>query len=140
MGQGVVLIDEIELHLHPKWQRNIVKQLESTFPGCQFLLTTHSPIVLSQVPKDSVRILEDFEVIKNSSPVEGREANSILDEIMGVPVYPEETQRILDKVDKLVHSREYAQAKDTLNKLAEKLGEHDTAIVEHLTTIDFLED
>ena len=48
-GEGVVLIDEIDLHLHPKWQQTVVSRLVETFPNCQFFITTHSPIVASDV-------------------------------------------------------------------------------------------
>src|SRR5476649_1392482 len=43
LGDGIVLIDEVDLHLHPKWQRTLIRQLTTTFPHCQFFLTTHSP-------------------------------------------------------------------------------------------------
>lgn len=52
---GVVLIDEIELHLHPKWQQEVVMGLQKTFPNIQFILTTHSPQVLSTVDKKCIR-------------------------------------------------------------------------------------
>ena len=48
-GEGIVLIDEIDLHLHPQWQRSIVSRLVNTFPNCQFFITSHSPIVASDV-------------------------------------------------------------------------------------------
>lgn len=48
-GKGIILIDEVDLHLHPKWQQNVVSRLVATFPGCQFFITTHSPIVASDV-------------------------------------------------------------------------------------------
>jgi len=48
-GQAIVLIDEIELHLHPEWQHRVIPKLLETFPNCQFILTTHSPLVLSHV-------------------------------------------------------------------------------------------
>ena len=48
-GSGVVLIDVIELHLHPKWQRAIIPNLKKTFPNCQFIVTTHSPQVISDL-------------------------------------------------------------------------------------------
>ncbi|SQD78215.1 retron Ec78 anti-phage system effector ATPase PtuA [Moritella yayanosii] len=54
-GQGIVLIDEIELHLHPKWQQNILLDLLKTFPNIQFIVTTHSPQVLSTVHKRCIR-------------------------------------------------------------------------------------
>ena len=52
LGEGVVLIDEIELHMHPAWQRKVLKKLKSTFPNIQFIITTHSPIVLSEADDD----------------------------------------------------------------------------------------
>ena len=140
LGHGVVLIDEIELHLHPLWQRDIVHKLQSTFPNCQFLLTTHSPIVLSQVPKEAVRLLNNFEVIENQNPVEGREANSILAEVMGIPVFPDETQEALNEIDALIEAECYQEARGRLEELSDKLGEHDPAIVRGLTTIDFLDE
>ena len=45
-GAGVVLIDELELHLHPKWQREVTERLRKTFPNIQFIATTHSPFVI----------------------------------------------------------------------------------------------
>ncbi|MDE6480486.1 MAG: AAA family ATPase [Muribaculaceae bacterium] len=48
-GDGIVLIDEIDLHLHPQWQQSIVSRLVKTFPNCQFFITSHSPIVASDV-------------------------------------------------------------------------------------------
>nr|WP_282555626.1 retron Ec78 anti-phage system effector ATPase PtuA [Providencia rettgeri] len=56
-SHGIVVIDEIELHLHPKWQQEILIGLQETFPNLQFIVTTHSPQVLSTVDKDCIRIL-----------------------------------------------------------------------------------
>jgi len=52
--QGVVLIDEIELHLHPKWKYNFMKKLRETFPLIQFIVTTHSPTVLLGASEEAV--------------------------------------------------------------------------------------
>lgn len=46
-GDGIILIDEIDLHLHPKWQQTVISKLVKAFPNCQFFITTHSPIVAS---------------------------------------------------------------------------------------------
>lgn len=54
-GQGIVLIDEIELHLHPKWQQGVLFNLQKSFPNIQFIVTTHSPQVLSTVDKSCIR-------------------------------------------------------------------------------------
>ncbi|HDT2987341.1 TPA: AAA family ATPase [Klebsiella aerogenes] len=61
-GYGIVLIDEIDLHLHPQWQQTIIERLTSTFPNVQFVVTTHSPQILSTVNSRSVRILQEVEV------------------------------------------------------------------------------
>lgn len=58
-GQGIVLIDEIELHLHPKWQQDAIPNLTALFPNVQFIITTHSPIVLSTVDKRNIRLFKE---------------------------------------------------------------------------------
>ncbi len=56
---AIVLIDEIDVHLHPKWQRQIVPRLEDLFPSCQFIATTHSPFVVQGVDESHVQRLDD---------------------------------------------------------------------------------
>ena len=56
-GEGIVLIDEIELHLHPKWQREVINKLREVFPNIQFILTTHSPQVISEISRECLHIL-----------------------------------------------------------------------------------
>lgn len=57
-GAGVVLIDELELHLHPKWQLDVVENLRATFPNIQFIATTHSPFVLQTAREGEVIALD----------------------------------------------------------------------------------
>ena len=61
-AEAVVLIDEIDLHLHPKWQRQIVRNLTAAFPRCQFIATTHSPQVIGEVEHDRIQIMADGQV------------------------------------------------------------------------------
>jgi predicted ATP-binding protein involved in virulence len=56
-AEGVVLIDEIDLHLHPSWQQRILPDLLRTFPGIQFIVTTHSPQVLTTVRRENIRVI-----------------------------------------------------------------------------------
>ncbi len=58
-ARGIVLIDEIDCHLHPKWQRMIVKALEDLFPSCQFIATTHSPFVIQGVQPGRLHTLDN---------------------------------------------------------------------------------
>ena len=52
LGEGIVLIDEVELHMHPSWQRKVLYTLKETFPNIQFIVTTHSPIILSEADEN----------------------------------------------------------------------------------------
>lgn len=58
MGEGIVLIDEIDLHLHPQWQTEIAEKLCNTFPNIQFIVTTHSPLVITNVKTEQLRVLK----------------------------------------------------------------------------------
>ena len=81
LGEGVVLIDDIDAHLHPKWQRRIIAALHSTFPNLQFIVTTHSPQVISTVLSSNVFLLENGEVFSVEA-TKGRDSNDILDTVM----------------------------------------------------------
>lgn len=84
-GEGIILIDEFDLHLHPKWQREIVKNLPVAFPNCQFFLTTHSPLVLGEVKPSQIYIfyIENDEItIRKPKQSYGLTSNDILNELM----------------------------------------------------------
>lgn len=84
---GVVLIDEIELHLHPSWQRRIIDDLMRTFPRMQFVATTHSPQVISTAQAQWLRVLR-ADSVGRVEHARGKDTNAILWEIMGVPERP----------------------------------------------------
>lgn len=66
-GEGIVLIDEIELHLHPTWQKMILSKLCEVFPNCQFIVSTHSPVVLSELQSGKI-----FELFKQNDYLEAK--------------------------------------------------------------------
>lgn len=78
--EGVVLIGEIDLHLHPRWQRVVLAGLRETFPKLQFIFSTHSPQVLSSAENRQVRRLVDGRIQEHGVFVEGRDSNAILRE------------------------------------------------------------
>lgn len=80
--EGVVLIDEIDLHLHPRWQRVALHGLRAAFPKLQFVVSTHSPQVLSSAKNHQVRHLVDWKLQDYGLFVEGRDSNAILRELM----------------------------------------------------------
>jgi len=87
MGDGIVLIDEIDLHLHPKWQRMIIPKLVGVFPNCQFVVSTHSPHVITHVHTESLYMLEQSDmgiVAQHPSESYGKNVERILEDLMGL--------------------------------------------------------
>lgn len=83
-GQGVVLVDELDLHLHPKWQVEILSKLTTIFPQCQFVLTTHSPLVLSDVKPQQLYLLERGRLMQNSFNPYGKSSSQIMTNYFGL--------------------------------------------------------
>ncbi len=139
-GHGIVLIDEVDLHLHPSWQRAVIPKLQNTFPNCQFIVTTHSPLVLGKIKPRHIIVLSDFKALEEKPYTYGRDANSILYELMGVEKRPEEIQKQIDKVYELVDEEKIEDARKLLRVLSEDLGENDHEIIRARTHIDFMKD
>lgn len=138
-AEAVVLIDEIELHLHPSWQRRVLGDLLRTFPHCQFIVTTHSPQVLSEVPNDAVVIVRDFQFYRPAAPTEGRDSNAILWEVLGVTAHPVAVAAELDAITDLLDARRYDEAHARLDRIAEKLTERDPEVQGLRTTLEVVE-
>ncbi len=119
-GRGIVLIDEIELHLHPKWQREVIPALLATFPNIQFLLSTHSPQVLSSVDSEDIFLLKDGEVLKLSSNPKGMDTNAILEEVMDTPKYPKHMAELVEKLFTLVQKRQFGPAMEVRQQIVEE--------------------
>ena len=81
---AIALIDEVDLHLHPRWQQTILTDLMRTFKGTQFIVTTHSPQVLSTVPSECIRILKDGQVFAAPPGSEGAESSRLLKQVLGL--------------------------------------------------------
>ncbi|HKP75363.1 MAG TPA: AAA family ATPase [Longimicrobiaceae bacterium] len=81
-NRGIVLVDEIDLHLHPAWQRIVVPQLAQALPNLQFVLTSHSPLVVGTLQSTNLRVIESDEgastVARLHEHVHGRTADQIL--------------------------------------------------------------
>lgn len=98
---GIVLIDEIDLHLHPKWQQQIIHSLRTIFPNIQFIISTHSPQVLATVPRSQVRVIRRiqseevsdsegcWEAVKPSESSFARDSSHVLANIMDVSPSPQ---------------------------------------------------
>ena len=118
---GIVCIDEIELHLHPAWQKRILRTLMDTFPACQFIVSTHSPQVIGGVEAHHVRLLEPAEngVRTVSQPIatKGRDSNYVLEGVLNTPERDDEASKLFDEFDRLIDARELEDAGQVLDKL-----------------------
>lgn len=125
-GRGIVLIDEIDLHLHPAWQRMVISNLHKTFPNCQFIVSTHSPQIISHVDAESLFLLfQTSDGIKYSRANEsyGKNTDRILEDLMGVDARPPEIKRELNELYQVIERGELERAKLTIANMKKEIGD-----------------
>jgi predicted ATP-binding protein involved in virulence len=124
-GEGIVLIDEIELHFHPQWQRGILPTLAATFPNCQFIVSTHSPQIISDVQPEAVYLLQQTPSgLTASHPVSsyGRDSNQILEDLMGSTDRPQHIKSRLQQLFHLIDDGDLAAAQQLKEQLEQQIG------------------
>lgn len=119
-GDGIVLIDEVDLHLHPSWQRSLCNRLIETFPNCQFVLTTHSPLVISDCKNVLVYTLADGEFRQLPSQY-GQDANTVLLDVMDTSIRNERINVKLNDLLDAIQNSKLTEAQQLLSKLTEEL-------------------
>jgi predicted ATP-binding protein involved in virulence len=134
---GVVLIDELDVHLHPKWQRRVATDLKETFPGIQFVCTTHSPQVIGEVKPEEIRLLDEEVAIPPRSF--GIDSSRILEEVMGAPTRNKPVENLLRRLFELIDKEDFDAARNVLNEVEAKLGPDDPEITRAHTLMTFLE-
>ena len=122
------MIDEIETHLHPKWQREILPILSKLFPNIQFFIATHSPQIVASVKSESVFICDNFNVEKVPFKTFGEDSNSILNEIFNTTDRPIPYIKLIQKFDDLIDNdasigKSYAEVCKDVNSLLTKAVE-----------------
>ncbi len=124
LGAGVVLIDELELHLHPKWQREVREKLSRTFPNIQFIATTHSPFVIQALQPGELINLDPDEFGEYAD----KSIEDIAENVMGVEL-PQKSKRYRDMMkaaeeyfgilrNSSANAVELADAEQQLNELS----------------------
>lgn len=147
---GIVLIDEIDMHLHPRWQWNVVKALKLTFPKVQFIVTTHSPIVIASCKDEKLIVLNQSLMDKQTAKLEfsydksvqGWQVDDVLEDIMNTGNRDPETIEKLSRLRTLavkarreqISDEERSEYQKIKEELKESLPEDDT-IVEEMAMI-----
>jgi predicted ATP-binding protein involved in virulence len=119
-GDGIVLIDEVDLHLHPSWQRSLCNRLIETFPNCQFVLTTHSPLVISDCKNVLIYTLIDGKIRQLPSQY-GQDANTVLLDVMDTSIRNERINTELNDLLDAIQDSKLTEAQQRLAKLTEEL-------------------
>ena len=116
-GGGIVFIDEIDLHLHPRWQRKVIRKLTETFPNLQFIITTHSPLILGSVRSENIRLLDEGKVYSVPETF-GQNVGVIIKRIMGVEesLFEEEIRQIF----RLLTKNQVEEAKKKIAEIESK--------------------
>lgn len=133
-GSGIVLIDEIDLHLHPSWQQNIIPRLEKTFKNIQFIVTTHSPQVCHTIDSQNIWLLKNGQKFKAPKGVRGAISSWVLENLFEVAQRPPEDKytKLLQEYKNLVFSEKYASedARKLGTTLSQHFGPDDETLVE----------
>jgi predicted ATP-binding protein involved in virulence len=113
---ATVLIDEIEQHAHPGWQRQILRRFRQAFPNVQLITTTHSPVIVSEVEPRQLRVLKDFALVPSEHGT-GRDANAVLEDVFEVSPRTEEVQVRLNTLAAAIDGDEFEKADRLLAEL-----------------------
>jgi Predicted ATP-binding protein involved in virulence len=137
-ASAVVLIDELELHLHPKWQRQITHDLAKAFPLCQFIATTHSPQIIGEVEHQGIQIIAEGKVYSPTHSY-GLDSSRVLEEVMDSDTRAKEVKDLLSEISRVIGRQQYDRGRELLVRLGERLGENDPDVTRLRTLLDFVE-
>jgi predicted ATP-binding protein involved in virulence len=135
---GVVLIDELDVHLHPKWQRQVASDLKETFPSIQFACTSHSPQVIGEVRPEEIRSL-DGGMVTTPNHSFGMDSNSVLEELMDTKPRNNSVEDLLSHLAGLIGKEDFDGARRLLPGVEANLGADDPEVTRMRALMTFLE-
>jgi len=120
LGNGVIIIDEIDMHLHPQWARTLIERFTSTFPNCQFVLSTHSPLVISDYKDALIYSLENG-VLNPVPSLYGEDANTVLLGVMDTDIRNAAVAKKFNDLLDLIQDSKLILAKALLSELENEI-------------------
>ena len=126
--EGIILIDEIDMHLHPKWQWNVIPALEQIFPNIQFIIATHSPIIISSCKKSNLVLIDDDQNIKYLEDAYGYSVNDVLELRQGSRDVLVGIKKFRDAFDKAIDREDYSGAQDIFDKMKTEYGDDNSEV------------
>jgi len=134
---GVVTIDEIDLHLHPKWQAKSIDIIQLLFPKVQFFITTHSPTVVANFQNGTLYVISDNQIEKYESDFFGKQINSVLRDVLGASDRHVPTQNKLNHLFQLIDENKEDEYTPLLDVLTQLLGLEDADINRAIALIEW---
>lgn len=123
---GIVLIDELDLHLHPKWQRIFAQKISEVFPNCQFVVSSHSPQVISHVKSESIIALRHSVggIVRGYvNESYGKNSDRILEDVMDETARPKDIDEKIKSIFRLIQAGQIPEAQGLISKLRFDIGE-----------------
>ena len=120
--EAVILIDELDLHLHPKWQKEIVDDLKRTFPKCQFIISTHSPFIIQSLEADELFDIKSMKFAEEKGNYKGWSIEAIQEHKMGVEPKTAIFNDYLEKFSLAMDNENYDDVKELYEKLKEMVS------------------
>ncbi len=119
---GIVLIDELDIHLHPEWQRHIAVVLKQAFPKVQFIATSHSPQIIGELAAHEVWLMSGLRVTGHPERTLGLSSSEVLEEVMHGHARNAGIQEKIGHIERAIEDEAYTDARAALAYLREKFG------------------
>lgn len=136
---GVVIVDEIDLHLHPEWQKRILDDLTSIFPNIQFIVSTHASSVISSVKSENLIVLENNSASAPIGEVYGKDSNTIHSGVMGSSERPDPIKTLFSEFYNALNTLEFVKAKSVISEIEGLIGTNDSELSACYTKLKFAE-
>lgn len=127
--EGIVLIDEVDLHLHPEWQQHILNDLTETFPKIQFIVTTHAPAIINSIFQGSLLVIDDnSHVIDRGDDAYGKDINTVVKTIMEANVRPKKIQEMFDEFYNVLDDKNTQKSQEIIDELRRLIDVNDAEL------------
>ena len=134
---GIIMVDELDMHLHPKWQWNVILALRNTFPNVQFIAATHSPIIISSCKDETlIRINKAHEIVYDKTPY-GMDINETLSMYQDSRAMAQNVEKLLECFYHCIDNDEFESAETYLQQLIDQLGENHPKVTGAKVTLNF---
>ena len=133
---GIVIIDEIDAHLHPKWQWRVIDALRKCFPKVQFIIATHSPIVIASAKDAKMIVLEEKGQFTSLDDAYGYNVSDVLDLRQGSAAVPKELAECMERLERAMDEEDFALADKEVSDAKAKYGEDSSVYKELKTYLD----